>query len=122
MGNKGSIAKQINMPGFKEAITPTVAQGSMSVGKYKKRRNGNDQRDAVIKPRMLIGMLQPHNDIQQVAVKLQQAQVQHVMTNAKTVTMFQRGQKCTSCRTSTTNGINNPQEIERLKQLIQGRR
>ncbi len=129
IGNKGSIAKQINMPGFKEsdvdeAITPTVAQGPMSAASIRKDRNGNDQRDAVIQtqdanrdasnppPMGVPGFKNPQATGQGAARYDKRQDPDDV----------QRGQNAQAAGQAQQMAASNSQEIERLKQLIQGRR
>ena len=64
-------------------------------------------------------MLQPHNDIQQVAVKLQQAGA--VRYDKRYIDDKQRGQNAQVIG-QAQQMASSIQEIERLKQLIQGRR
>tara|TARA_B100000900_G_scaffold34967_1_gene26353 strand:+ start:14943 stop:15791 length:849 start_codon:yes stop_codon:yes gene_type:complete len=123
IGNQGSIAKQINMKGFKEAITPTVAQGPMSAASIRKDRNGNDQRDAVIQN-------QDANRDATAAQRFTAGAARKVATGQGAARYdkrqdpddVQRGQNAQAAGQAQQMASNNSAEIERLKQLIQGRR
>ena len=123
IGNQGSIAKQINMKGFKEAITPTVAQGPMSAASIRKDRNGNDQRDAIIQN-------QDANRDATAAQRFTAGAARKVATGQGAARYdkrqdpddVQRGQNAQAAGQAQQMANNNSAEIERLKQLIQGRR
>jgi len=123
IGNQGSIAKQINMKGFKEAITPTVAQGPMSAASIRKDRNGNDQRDAVIQN-------QDANRDATAAQRFTAGAARKVATGQGAARYdkrqdpddVQRGQNAQAAGQAQQMASNNSAEIVRLKQLIQGRR
>ena len=109
--------------GMKEAITPQSAQGAMSAASLRASRNGNDQRDAV--------------NAQQDAQRDATAAVRTVAGANKQPTSqiqksrgplpqdpddLQRAQNAQATNQTAQRANINSQEIERLKQLVQGRR
>lgn len=106
-----------------EAITPQSAQGSMSAASLRASRNGNDQRDAVnaqqdaqrdstAAARTVAGAnKQPTSQIQKSRGPLPQDPDD-----------LQRAQNAQATNQTAQRANVNTQEIERLKQLVQGRR
>lgn len=106
-----------------EAITPQSAQGAMSAASLRASRNGNDQRDAVnaqqdaqrdatVAIRTVAGAnKQPTSQIQKSKGPLPQDPDD-----------LQRAQNAQATNQTAQRANANSQEIERLKQLVQGRR
>ncbi len=122
MGKLGSIARQINMPGFKEAITPTSAQGSMSAASLRKERNGNDQRDAVIQNQDANRDATAAQRYTAGSSKVATGQGAARYDKRQDPDDVQRGQNAQAAGQAQNMASNNSAEIERLKQLIQARR
>lgn len=128
IGKQGSLAKQINMPGFGESEeinelqTPITAQGAMSAASMRKANNGNAQRRA--------------NNSQQDANRDATGAGRTVAGGNKQATGqgaarydkrqdpddVQRGQNAQAAGQAQQMAANNSQEIARLRDLIQGRR
>lgn len=128
IGKQGSLAKQINMPGFGESEeinelqTPITTQGAMSAASMRKANNGNAQRRA--------------NNSQQDANRDATGVGRRVAGGNKQATGqgaarydkrqdpddVQRGQNAQAAGQAQQMAANNSQEIARLRDLIQGRR
>ena len=128
VGKQGSIARQINMPGFGESEeinelqTPITAQGAMSAASMRKANNGNAQRDAVnaqqdaqrdatVASRRVAG-----------ANKVATGQGAARYDKRQDPDDVQRGQNAQAAGQAQQMAANNSQEIARLRDLIQGRR
>lgn len=105
-----------------EAITPQSAQGSMSAASLRASRNGNDQRDAVNaqqdaqRDSTAVGRLVAG------ANKVATGQGAKRYDKRQDPDDVQRAQNAQAAGQAGQQAARNSQEIERLKQLIQGRR
>ena len=108
--------------GMKEAITPQSAQGAMSAASLRASRNGNDQRDAVNAQQDAQRDATVANRSVAGANKVATGQGAARYDKRQDPDDVQRGQNAQAAGQAQQMASANSQEIERLKQLIQGRR
>jgi len=129
IGKQGTIAKQINMPGFGESEeinelqTPITAQGTMSAASMRKANNGTERRRAnnaqqdAQRDSSVAGRRVPGKDG---AVATGQGAARY--DKRQDPDDVQRGQNAQAAGQAQQMAANNSQEIATLRDLIQGRR